>query len=487
MVRQSINEQMLFGEVDVSKVVIDEKSRDDIPQVLLGLQQVYQDTQAREKIFSLLEKEISTTRSLSNGRPGMDLWRILVLGTLRLTINCDYDRIVELANNHSTLREMLGHGMFNNSKYALQTVKDNVGLLTAEILIEINTIIVELGHKLCKKKSDKVFAKCDSFVLETNVHYPTDLGLLFDSTRKAIQLTAKICETLGLSNFRQSKYNIRSVKRSMRELQKLRRSKSRDEKNASKRAIEIEDQCNSYLDICQQNIARVREVKCFAIENNIEKAQLFSEIDRFTDHADRFIDQIRRRIIHGESIPHEEKVFSVFEEHTEWISKGKAGVPVELGLRVAIVEDQFGFILHHKVLQNETDDKIAVPIIRETKKHFPALEGCSFDKGFHSPENQKELLNLLNMVVLPKKGKLSKMQREVEQSDDFRQKRHQHSAVESGINALEVHGLDRCPDKGLDHFKLYTAIAITARNLQKIGALVQKSKRKAANRLERTG
>lgn len=155
MVRQSINEQMLFGEVDVSKVVIDEKSRDDIPQMLLGLQKIYQDIRVRKKIFSIIEKEISSSRSLNNGRPGMNLWVILVLGTLRLTTNCDYDRVVELANNHSTLREMLGHGEFNNSKYALQTVKDNIGLLTVEIMNEINTIIVEFGHKLCKKKATK--------------------------------------------------------------------------------------------------------------------------------------------------------------------------------------------------------------------------------------------------------------------------------------------------------------------------------------------
>ena len=89
MVRQSINEQMLFGEVDVSKVVIDKKSRDDIPQILIGLQQIYQDKQAREKIFSVLEKEVLSSRSLDNGRPGMNLWKVFVLGTLRLNINCD--------------------------------------------------------------------------------------------------------------------------------------------------------------------------------------------------------------------------------------------------------------------------------------------------------------------------------------------------------------------------------------------------------------
>ena len=62
-------------------------------------------------------------------------------------------------------------------------------------------------------------------------------------------------------------------------------------------------------------------------------------------HGIRQMDQIKRRMIDGESIPHSEKVFSLHQPHTEWISKGKAGVPVELGLRVAIIEDQYGFIL----------------------------------------------------------------------------------------------------------------------------------------------
>ncbi len=71
-------------------------------------------------------------------------------------------------------------------------------------------------------------------------------------------------------------------------------------------------------------------------------------------HATRQIDQIRRRVILGEVIAHEEKVFSIFEPHTEWISKGKAGVPVELGLKVCILEDQHQFILHHQGIANHT-------------------------------------------------------------------------------------------------------------------------------------
>jgi hypothetical protein len=181
------------------------------------------------------------------------------------------------------------------------------------------------------------------------------------------------------------------------------------------------------------------------------------------------MDQICRRVIKGETIPHDEKVFSLFQEHTEWICKGKAGVPVELGLKVCVIEDQHGFILNHRVMQNETDDKVAVPLISQTIKKFSSIYSCSFDKGFHSPTNQKELQELLGLLVLPKKGKLSKTDKDKESSEIFVKARHQHSAVESAINALEVHGLDKCPDHGIHGFERYVAIAILARNIQQLG------------------
>ena len=81
------------------------------------------------------------------------------------------------------------------------------------------------------------------------------------------------------------------------------------------------------------------------------------EIERYMNHARRQIDQIERRVCNGEKIPHGEKVFSLFEEHTEWICKGKAGIHRELGLRVCILRDQHGFVLYHHVMEKQTDDK----------------------------------------------------------------------------------------------------------------------------------
>jgi len=136
-------------------------------------------------------------------------------------------------------------------------------------------------------------------------------------------------------------------------------------------------------------------------------------------------------------------------------------------------------------MEKETDDKIAVLIIEETQRRFSNFTGCSFDKGFHSPCNQTELAGMLDHVVLPRKGRLSAMNKDIENSEGFKKARRKHSAVESSINALENHGLDRCPDHGIKGFKRYVALAVVARNLQILGHMLQQKELKHLRRQEK--
>jgi len=145
----------------------------------------------------------------------------------------------------------------------------------------------------------------------------------------------------------------------------------------------------------------------------------------------------------------------------------------KISLNVSLLRDQYGFILYHRVLQQQTDDKVAIPMVQETKDRFPNLAGCSFDKGSYSPENKKHLSEILDYVILPKKGRLSEKDKELERSEEFVKSKRKHSAVESSINALENHGLDRCLDHGLHGFKQYVALSVVARNLQILGHLLQ--------------
>ena len=149
------NEQMTIGEVDIARINFDYKSRDDIPKILKGLQFVYTNVALRTAIFELLQSQVAPKVSKTVGRPGMTLWTILVCGVIRLDLNCDFDRLHELVNQHNTLREMLGHGAFSDVRYHFQTLKDNVTLLTPELLDQINQLIVNAGHVLVKKRTTK--------------------------------------------------------------------------------------------------------------------------------------------------------------------------------------------------------------------------------------------------------------------------------------------------------------------------------------------
>ena len=317
------------------------------------------------------------------------------------------------------------------------------------------------------------------------MHYPTDISLLFDATRKVIELTARLSAEQGLSDWRQHAYNVRHLKRHLRAAQSAKRGKARNDAQQEKNNGRVIEAHQYYLEVAQDYLDKARETLARSAVGRIDLLAAKIEIETFIKHADRQIDQTRRRVIRGETIPHDEKVFSVFETHTEWISKGKAGVPVELGLRVCVLEDQHRFILHYRVMENQTDDQVTVAMVRETQQRFADLEACSFDKGFHSPANQQDLQAHLTLVALPRKGKLSQQAQAIEHAADFVKARRQHSAVESAINALGVHGLDRCPDHGIRGFKRYVALAVVARNIHRIGALLREQENRRATRTAR--
>ena len=240
--------------------------------------------------------------------------------------------------------------------------------------------------------------------------------------RKTISLTAVLCENHNFEGWREHVYNVKHLKRLMRNAQNKKRSKATSETQKARREANIIKAYREYLDVSKRYLGRAEEsqksLEKQALRGVVEVAILTS-IQGFIAHAKRQMDQIERRVFADEIIPHDEKVFSIFQPHTEWISKGKAGVPVELGIRVCIIEDQYQFILHHKVMEKTTDDQAAVPMIKEAKKRFPELASCSFDKGAHSPENQIALSNLLDRVVLPRKGHLTEEMREEEESREF--------------------------------------------------------------------
>ncbi len=418
-----------------------------------------------------------------NGRPGKDLWKISVSGTLRLNCNRDYDKVKEIADNHIRVREMMGHCGFEESFYPLQTVKDNVSLFTSEIPDKTNQILVKSGHKPVRKKESLLRGKCDSFVVGTDVCFPTGIRLLYDSVRKTVTLIAISCRVCGMSGWRQSHKNIIEIRKLSDIIRSIRHPTSKDEKKKAEREEEIIRAREEYISSAREYVGKAKS--SLEILRNIReiKESRLSEIVRYMNHAERQIDQIGRRVIRGESIPHSEKVFSVSEEHTERISKGKAGVPQESGVRVCIIGDRYRFVLHHHVMRKETDDKVAVLMAQEAKSRFGYLISCSSDKGFHSQLDKAESEKISEVVILPEKGKLSSEEKKIESSERFIRLRREHSGVESAISALENRSSDKCGDHGTEGFKRYAALAISARNLQILGNIIQQKELRHQKRI----
>ena len=171
------------------------------------------------------------------------------------------------------------------------------------------------------------------------------------------------------------------------------------------------------------------------------------------------------------------------EPHTRWISKGKAGRPVELGV-ACVVEDQYQFILHHK-LWKEDDVEVAVPMIEETQALYPDLRMCSFDRGFHSRNNRIRLDDRLELNALPGKGRRNRAAREREEAEEFAAMRRQHPAVESAINSLEHRGLDRVRTHGTEGFARMVALSVLAGNLHRLGRLLRQQEQDARKRRRR--
>lgn len=204
------------------------------------------------------------------------------------------------------------------------------------------------------------------------------------------------------------------------------------------------------------------------VEDARDIAQL-EALDVYLGYLDKHIDLLERRVIQGETIPHDKKMFSIFETYTEWISKGKLHPSVELGKKLLITTDQNNLIVDYQIMDHLSDsESVQELVIRMTSK-YPEIESWSFDKGFFSKDNKAFIMPYVNHLIMPKRGKRNRIENEYESTKTFKLYKGKHSAVESNINELEHCGLGRCPDKGYDHFKRYIGLGVIAYNLRRIG------------------
>ena len=201
------------------------------------------------------------------------------------------------------------------------------------------------------------------------------------------------------------------------------------------------------------------------------------EIERHCDLGSRVIDQARRRVLHGEQVLNTEKIYSIFEPHTDLIKRGKVRTPIEFGHKVFIAESAQGLITQYEVLKGNPSDEVhVVPSLQRHKQAFgraPELYGS--DRGFFSEQNLTSCTREgVKVVCIPQRGGKKTQEREAcERSAEFKEGQRFRAGIEGRISVLfRGRGMKRCHAEGAERFELWVAVAVLANNLMNIAALL---------------
>lgn len=464
--RKRFEQQLVIGQLLIQDTEIPIAKRSGaLPGLCAALKEMFVTPKWNEQVFELLEAKI-LSKNNKTGRPGMDLWQMFVLSQVRLCQNISYEELHDLANHHRLIRQIMGiesdYG-FPKQKIGYQTIIDNVSLLDDEVVKELNNIIVAFGHEVFKKEAAALRLKTDSFVVESNVHFPTDYNLLWDSARKCIDMITKLQKNHNLPGWRKIHDWRKDLKNKMRALGRASASggKGKEER--------ISFATKSYLTKANALLQKLENSKAGFPQEDIADKVIVVELERFMELLQKHVDLLERRVLKGEDISHNEKIFSIFEQYTEWVTKGKMRPNVELGKKTTITTDQFNLIVDYQVMDHQSDSEI-VPELKDRLSCKYSISSWSFDKGFWHKNNKVILSSVVETLVLPKKGKCNKEETAEQKKNIFKKLRHKHSAIESNINELEHRGLNRCPDRSYKNFKRYIGLAVCAYNLRKIGA-----------------
>jgi hypothetical protein len=399
----------------------------------------------------------------------MDYWHILVLSAVRLGCDLDYDALQDLAEQHRALRHIMGLGDWDEESFHFRRIHDNICLVRPETVAAIDHLIVGEGHRLAPEAAKKI--RADSFVMETNIHYPSESTLIRDGIRKVIELALVQAEARNLPGWRQHEHLLGKVQKLTRRIERIAARKGPDYQTRLKKP---------YRQLLQVSgkILRKAHCLCEALDASDGDSLLVCQVQQlriFMERTQQVRQTARRRVLKNEKVPNEEKLFSIFEPHTQLYKRGKAGEPEQFGRLLLVYEDVAGFVVHHYLLPRDKGDRDV--IVEQTKVLQVLLNGkmqsLSLDRGFHTPENQVQLSKIVTHPCLPKPGAKQAAQQEATATIQFRQARQRHPGVESAIGALQSgNGLKRCRDHSEIGFERYLALGILGRNLHTLGRLL---------------
>ena len=468
--RRPYDKQRRFDCTPIAELTLNYDCRDEVIPVLAGLQHLYTCNSLRNNLVALVAQDINQDTRRDVGRPGFDDWQIVVLAAVRLGCDYDYDKLQDQAENHRALRTILDLGEWDDGpSFNSRRIRDTLCQLKPTTIAAMNQAIVRCGQELHGDAAESV--RADSFVVETNIHYPTESSLIGDGIRKIIPLCVDLAAEICEAGWRQSEHLMKRVKSLVRTISQISGSKSPKVKAALPKAYErLLDRAAMILDR-----AKTLQEQGETAGASLEALALSTELRRWIELTRQVCDTAQRRVILGETVPNNDKLFSLFETHTQLYRRGKAATPNQFGRLVLVFEDGAGFISHYHLMDRDAlDADVTVEQTREAqKKHRGAIKTASFDRGFYSADNVDQLSSIIDQPCLAPRHPQQYAEHLANASAESHRLRQHHPGIESAIGALQSgNGLKRCRDHSEIGFERYFGLAILGRNIHVLGKLL---------------
>ena len=361
----------------------------------------------------------------------------------------------------------------------LQSVPDDTTLIRwanqvgSQTVASLNDRVVELARSLKVTRGRKL--RVDSMVVESNIHHPTDSALLADGVRVISRLLrgakkvlpTEVASQLGKKEaFRTRNRSVRRVAQRLHRLARRKGEKAREElKEAYQKLIAITQAS------CAQAVRVVGALRGYADEESGAR-RLLEGLEHFVPLVEQGIAQATRRVLHDEQVPAQQKILSLFEEHTQIITRQKMGKPREFGRKVLIDEVDGGIISRYEILEEVGREHLHLPASLEAhQEHFRrAPQLLAADRGLYSAENERLAHQAgVKRVVLPKSGRLSHEREQHEKQRWFKRGFRFRAGIEGRISVLgRAFGLDVCLDHGEEGMGRWVGWGILTHNLRQI-------------------
>jgi IS5 family transposase len=396
--------------------------------------------------------------------------------------NWSFRELRERIADGITLREFTGfHGAAVPKHKALH---GSIARLTVETLRKINEIVVDVAIELGIEDAKSV--RMDTTVVATDIHFPTDSTLLWDCVRVLTRNATRILEELPQLPERFAN-RTRSARRRMQEIQRM--TPVQRQKHQVAKYRELIRTTQHVVDTARAVAKAAPDAASTELDllGTLRVEARCAEIKHYSALADRVLAQSRRRVLEREQVAAQEKLYSIFEPHTDLIKRGKANKPVEFGHKVFLAETRRGLILDYWVIDgNPNDDVHVMPWLERHLERFTvAPHLCATDRGFYSQDNvDKVRRSGVNIESLPQRGGHKNEQRQAhEKSRAFKRAQRFRAGVEGRISVLmRGRGMRRCLLEGKERFDLFLATVVLANNLLVIAAHLEKrvGRRRAA-------